>query len=75
MRTARSLTASRSIRVGGGARCWGAACVGYTQPPWTEFLTHACENIIFPQILLQAVTKQVSLVTVLHLNKMTSQLI
>ena len=21
-------------------------------PPWTEFLTHACENITFPQLLL-----------------------
>ena len=24
-------------------------------PPWTEFLTRACENIIFPQLLLWAV--------------------
>ena len=71
MRTARSLTASRSIRVGGGGqRVWDTPL-----PPWTEFLTHACENITFPQLLLQAVTKQVSLVTMLHLNKMTSQLI
>ena len=29
---------------------------------WTEFLTHACENITFPQLLLRTVTspKQVS---------------
>ena len=25
-------------------------------PQWTEFLTHACENITFPQLLLQTVT-------------------
>ena len=27
-------------------------------PPllWTEFLTHACENITFPQLLLRTVT-------------------
>ena len=24
-------------------------------PPWTEFLTHACENITFPQLLLRPV--------------------
>ena len=24
-------------------------------PPWTEILTHACENIAFPQLLLGAV--------------------
>ena len=24
-------------------------------PPWTEFLTHTCENITFPQLLLQTV--------------------
>ena len=24
-------------------------------PPWTEFLTHACENITFPQLLLRTV--------------------
>ena len=30
--------------------CWDT-------PPskWTEFLTHACENITFPQLLLRAV--------------------
>ena len=25
-------------------------------PMWTEFLTHACENITFPQLLLRTVT-------------------
>ena len=29
-----------------------------TPPPRTEFLTHACENITFPQLLLRTVTKQ-----------------
>ena len=29
---------------------------GCTPPPlWTEFLTHACENITFPQLLLRTV--------------------
>ena len=28
--------------------CWDT-------PPWTEFLTHACENITFPQLLLRSV--------------------
>ena len=34
------------------------ACNGADTPllqPWTEFLTHACENITFPQLLLQTV--------------------
>ena len=39
----------------GGMRASGA-CVACTPPPlWTEFLTHACENITFPQLLLRAV--------------------
>ena len=64
MRTARSLTASRSIHQGGACmhggstRVWGdknsvhgGARVGPPSmyaPPRTEFLTHACENITFP---------------------------
>ena len=35
--------------------CW------HTPPPpspWIEWMTHACENITFPQILLRAVTRQ-----------------
>ena len=28
----------------------------YTPTLWTEFLAHACENITFPQLLLQVVT-------------------
>ena len=34
----------------GGGRAWDTHT-----PPWTEFLTHACENITFPQLLLRAV--------------------
>ena len=35
----------------------GGVCPGgYTSPLWTEFLTHACENITFPQLLLRTVT-------------------
>ena len=34
--------------------CWDTA--PNPPPPWTEFLTHACENITFPQLLLRAVT-------------------
>ena len=39
---------------GGGG---GVYLVGCTPPlpPWTEFLTHACENITFPQLLLRMV--------------------
>ena len=36
------------------------ACPPATHAPsrlWTEFLTHACENITFPQLLLRAVIK------------------
>ena len=24
--------------------------VWHARPPWTEFMTHACENITFPQL-------------------------
>ena len=37
--------------------CRGGVCLGvYTSPLWTEFLTHACENIAFPQLRLRTVT-------------------
>ena len=43
----------------GGVGAWGGAWIPmHTQPPWTEFLTHACENITFPQLLLRAVIIQ-----------------
>ena len=34
-----------------GDVCLGGGCLprgGVHLPPWTEFLTHACENITFP---------------------------
>ena len=59
MRTARSLTVSRSICRGGGLSALGGvpaqgvylrggACPGIP-PLCTEFLTHATENITLPQ--------------------------
>ena len=36
--------------------CWD------TPPLWTEFLTHACENITFSQVLLHAVKNILTLV-------------
>ena len=65
MRTARSLTVSPSMLCSGGCLVWGvpgpggclpgpgggiSACTeADTRPVWTEFLTHACENITLPQ--------------------------
>ena len=34
--------------------------LGYT-PQWIEFLTHACENITFPQLLFRAVINPINL--------------
>ena len=67
MRNDPSLTASRSIRGerghacrGRGAVFAGGACLGVhgggaCPPQWTEFMTHACENITFQQLLLRVV--------------------
>ena len=33
----------------------GVCLVCQTSPPWTEFLTHASENITFPQLRMRAV--------------------
>ena len=48
-----------------GGVCPGRGCLpragsdpvhaGIHPPLWTEFLTHACENITFPQLLLRTV--------------------
>ena len=39
-----------------GGVCIGGVCLGGVHlPPWTEFLTHACENITFPQLLFRTV--------------------
>ena len=52
MRAARLLTISRSIQ-GWVSALWGVCPVGclprgcHVTPPWTDFLTHACENITF----------------------------
>ena len=46
---------------GGGHACQGVcmprgACVARMPSPlWTEFMTYACENIIFQQLLLRVV--------------------
>ena len=37
----------------------GSGTTSDTHPPWTEWLTDACENITFPQLLLQVVIKYV----------------
>ena len=39
-----------------GGHAWPGGAMGYTNPPppWTEFLTNACENYL-PQLLLRAV--------------------
>ena len=40
----------------------GCVCLRvYTSPLWTEFLTHACENITFPQLLMRVVIKGIIL--------------
>ena len=39
-------------------RCSGRLSCHAPHSLWTEFLTHACENITFPQILLRTVTIQ-----------------
>ena len=38
---------------------WGVCLPGgcLADPPWTEFLTHACGNITFPQLRLRTVLK------------------
>ena len=48
----------RCLLRGGGVSAWGGGGVclgGDVYHPWTRFLTHACENITFPQLLLRTV--------------------
>ena len=42
----------------------GGVCPGGSTPPWTEFLTHGCENITFPPLLLRTVMKYILAVIV-----------
>ena len=59
--SARGASAQGGVCLGGvclGGRCLpgGVYLGGHTPPPlWTEFLTHACENITFPQLHLRTV--------------------
>ena len=55
MRTARSLTVSRSIRMGEGVSAQQDRTPRQTSPLWAEGMTHACENITSPQLLLRVV--------------------
>ena len=42
-----------------GVSAWGGSAQGGVHlTPWTEFLTDACENITFPQLLLRTVKMQ-----------------
>ena len=43
----------------GGHVTW-QGMMGYP-PSWTEFLTYACENITFPQLLLRAVKTKIQI--------------
>ena len=50
--------------VQGVSACQGAVCLvcrgevsGRHPPMWTEFLTHSCENITFPQLRLWMVAR------------------
>ena len=40
---------------GGGVSTEGWGCTPHPSPLWTEFLSHACENITFPQLRLRTV--------------------
>ena len=44
----------RTVRFSGGLGV-GVCRRGCTPRLWTEFLTHACENITFPQVRLRTV--------------------
>ena len=49
----------RTVRCSGllmvGVSVWGVSAQGGVHAPWTEFLTHACENITFLQLRLRTV--------------------
>ena len=51
-----ALGMSAPLHAGIPARGSAQCMLGYNPPPpWTEFLTHACQNITFPQLLLRTV--------------------
>ena len=55
---ARGVSAWGGVWPGGslpGRGCLPRGCLPPTPPPWTESLTHAFENITFPQLLLRTV--------------------
>ena len=47
--------------------CLPQCMLGYTPLLWTEFLTHACENITFPQLLLRTVKININLLEIMAL--------
>ena len=49
------------VCLSGGGVCLPARGVSARHPPGTEFLTHACENITFPQLRLRTATRKISL--------------
>ena len=58
MRTSRLLTVScngKGCLPRGGMSAGGGGCLPRGEQRWTELLTHACENITFPQLLLRTV--------------------
>ena len=40
----------------------GPGGVSVRHPPWTEFVTHACENITFPQLHLRTVIISIAVI-------------
>ena len=49
---------SEGVSAPGSVSALGVSAPRGCTPPWTEFLTHACENITFPQLRLGAVITQ-----------------
>ena len=48
------------VSVGGCLPRGRGVCLEGVHPPlWTEFLTHTCESIIFPQLRLRTVTTRI----------------
>ena len=45
----------RGRHVHPGGMCDLARHAGIHTPLWTDFLTHACENITFPQVVMRTI--------------------